>query len=93
MLRVITEGRVLHHNHNYCHHQVYCVIGCCEQSDEHYEVARTADDYLWLKLSFIKTRPNNEPETFSYSDLQKLILEEYGTTFLLKLFGTIHMIN
>ena len=41
-------------------------------------MARTADDYLWLKLSFIKSRGNNETETFSYSDLQKMILEEYG---------------
>jgi nuclear pore complex protein Nup93 len=55
------------------------VIGCCDVSDEHTEVARTADDYLWLKLSLIKTRTNNDSsEFFSYSDLQKLILEEYG---------------
>ncbi|XP_050670495.1 nuclear pore complex protein Nup93-like [Leptidea sinapis] len=59
---------------------VYCVIGCCDVSDEHAEVAKTADDYLWLKLSIIKTRLGNESETFSYSDLQKLILEEYGET-------------
>ncbi|CAH2067266.1 unnamed protein product, partial [Iphiclides podalirius] len=59
---------------------VYCVVGCCDVSDEHSEVARTADDYLWLKLSVIKSRPNNEPEPFTYSDLQKLILEEYGET-------------
>ncbi|XP_068621036.1 nuclear pore complex protein Nup93-like [Battus philenor] len=59
---------------------VYCIIGSCDVSDEHSEVARTADDYLWLKLSIIKSRPNNEPEPFTYSDLQKLILEEYGET-------------
>ncbi|CAH0405001.1 unnamed protein product [Chilo suppressalis] len=59
---------------------VYCVIGHCDVSDEHTEVARTADDYLWLKLSLIKSRTNNEGEFFSYSDLQKLILEEYGET-------------
>ncbi|XP_013134005.1 PREDICTED: nuclear pore complex protein Nup93-like [Papilio polytes] len=59
---------------------VYCVIGCCDVSDEHSEVARTADDYLWMKLSIIKSRPNNEPVAFTYSDLQKLILEEYGET-------------
>lgn len=58
--------------------QVYCVVGCCDVTDEHSEVARTADDYLWLKLSIIKSRPNNDSEFFSYSDLQKLILEEYG---------------
>ncbi|KAL0895007.1 hypothetical protein ABMA27_013478 [Loxostege sticticalis] len=59
---------------------VYCVVGCCDVTDEHSEVARTADDYLWLKLSIIKSRPNNDSEFFSYSDLQKLILEEYGET-------------
>ncbi|XP_053608386.1 nuclear pore complex protein Nup93-like [Plodia interpunctella] len=59
---------------------VYCVIGCCDVSDEHSEVARTADDYLWLKLSVIKARSNNDTDSFSYSDLQKLILEEYGET-------------
>ncbi|XP_072937002.1 nuclear pore complex protein Nup93-like [Epargyreus clarus] len=59
---------------------VYCVVGCCDTSDEHTEVARTADDYLWLKLSLIKFRPNGDQDAFTYSDLQKLILEEYGET-------------
>lgn len=58
--------------------QVYCVVGGCDAGDEHGEVARTADDYLWLKLSAIKARPGNEADSFSYGDLQKLILEEYG---------------
>lgn len=60
---------------------MYCVIGCCDPGDEHYEVARTADDYLWLKLSFIRTRANDESDAFSYSNLQKLILEEYGNFY------------
>lgn len=60
---------------------VYCVIGCCDVSDEHPEVAKTADDYLWLKLSLIKDRGSaNEADSFTYSDLQKMILEEYGET-------------
>ncbi|XP_052747176.1 nuclear pore complex protein Nup93-1 [Bicyclus anynana] len=59
---------------------VYCVVGCCDVSDEHSEVARTADDYLWLKLSVIKSRSNNKTESLTYSDLQKMILEEYGET-------------
>ncbi|KAI5634531.1 nup93/Nic96 domain-containing protein [Phthorimaea operculella] len=59
---------------------VYCVIGCCDVSDEHSEVAKTADDYLWLKLSIIKCKPSNEADSFTYSDLQKMILEEYGET-------------
>ncbi|CAK1544177.1 unnamed protein product [Leptosia nina] len=59
---------------------VYCIVGCCDVNDEHAEVGKTADDYLWLKLSMIKARINNESESFSYSDLQKMILEEYGET-------------
>ncbi|GBP06032.1 Nuclear pore complex protein Nup93-1 [Eumeta japonica] len=59
---------------------VYCAIGCCDVSDEHTEVARTADDYLWLKLCTIKPRANSDTETYTYSDLQKMILEEYGET-------------
>ncbi|XP_063617418.1 nuclear pore complex protein Nup93-like [Cydia splendana] len=58
---------------------VYCVVGGCDPSDEHSEVARTADDYLWLKLAVIKSG-STQTESFTYSDLQKLILEEYGET-------------
>ncbi|KAG7311275.1 hypothetical protein JYU34_002306 [Plutella xylostella] len=58
---------------------VYCVVGCCDAGEEHGEVARSADDYLWLKLSVIKAR-GGETSEFSYSDLQKMILEEYGET-------------
>lgn len=59
------------------------MVGCCDTSEEHAEVARTADDYLWLKLSTIKSRPAGESTDFSYSDLQKMILEEYGEDDLL----------
>lgn len=56
------------------------MVGGCDVSDEHAEVVRTADDYLWLKLSVIKSRSNTETD-FTYSDLQKMILEEYGEFF------------
>lgn len=59
------------------------MIGCCDLSEDHGEVGRTTDDYLWLKLSSIKSRTSNDSETFSYSDLQKMILEEYGMFLLL----------
>lgn len=59
---------------------VYCAVGSCDLSDEHSEVTKTADDYLWLRLCLIKPKSGNESESFTYSDLQKLILEEYGET-------------
>jgi len=50
-------------------------------NDEHSEVAKTADDYLWLKLCQIREEDSADTQatdrmTFAY--LQSLILEEYG---------------
>lgn len=56
---------------------VYCILGCCDINDEHSEVAKTADDYLWLKLCLVKHDDETE-EHINYCDLQLLILEEYG---------------
>ncbi|ENN73001.1 hypothetical protein HUJ04_005601 [Dendroctonus ponderosae] len=55
----------------------WSVLGCCDISDEHSEVARTADDYLWLKLSLVRADSSKE-DSIKYSDLQQVILEEYG---------------
>ncbi|XP_056638972.1 nuclear pore complex protein Nup93-1 [Diorhabda sublineata] len=56
---------------------VWSVLGCCDITDEHSEVARTADDYLWLKLSLV--RPSSvKDDCIHYKDLQHTILEEYG---------------
>ncbi|CAG9768838.1 unnamed protein product [Ceutorhynchus assimilis] len=54
---------------------VWCVLGCCNVTDEHSEVARTADDYLWLKLSLVRV---DRDDSIRYNDLQQVILEEYG---------------
>lgn len=48
---------------------VWCVVGCCDTIDEHSEVARTADDYLWLKLSLVRVDYDRE-EHIKYEDLQ-----------------------
>ncbi|KAJ8985830.1 hypothetical protein NQ317_012071 [Molorchus minor] len=56
---------------------IWSVLGCCDVSDEHSEVARTADDYLWLKLSLVRVDYPKE-DYVKYEDLQYLILEEYG---------------
>lgn len=55
---------------------VYCILGCCDVADEHSEVAQTADDYLWLKLTLI--RDDADGEKLTYGDLQTTILEYYG---------------
>lgn len=58
---------------------IWSVLGCCDVSDEHSEVARTADDYLWLKLSLVRVDYNKD-DYIKYNDLQQMILEEYGET-------------
>jgi hypothetical protein len=50
-------------------------------NDEHSEVAKAADDYLWLKLCQIREEDSSETQTtdrMTYAHLQSLILEEYG---------------
>ncbi|CAH1994037.1 unnamed protein product [Acanthoscelides obtectus] len=56
---------------------VWTVLGCCDVFDEHSEVARTADDYLWLKLSLVRCDVNRD-DCIKYGDLQHLVLNEYG---------------
>lgn len=56
---------------------IWSVLGCCDIVDEHSEVARTADDYLWLKLSLVRTDYDKE-DHIKYEELQRMILEEYG---------------
>lgn len=35
-----------------CYRAVYSVIGCCDTSDNHSEVAVKTDDYMWLKVDW-----------------------------------------
>ncbi|CAH1117139.1 unnamed protein product [Phaedon cochleariae] len=58
---------------------IWAALGCCDISDEHSEVARTADDYLWLKLSLVRVNAIKD-DHINYNDLQRIILEEYGET-------------
>lgn len=63
---------------------VYCIVACCDINEHHPEVAKTSDDFLWIQLSLIRgdfsqtTSSNDDSEHLSYSDLQKMILEQYG---------------
>lgn len=57
---------------------VYCIIGCCDINEQHPDVAKTSDDFLWIQLSLIRQESDDNNECLTYSKLQKMILEEYG---------------
>ena len=64
---------------------VHCVLGACDPSDEHGEVATSIDDYLWIKLCQIRedqpavgTAGGAAGEGLSLAQLQALLSEEYG---------------
>ena len=64
---------------------VHCVLGACDPSDEHGEVATSIDDYLWIKLCQIRedqpavgTAGGAAGEGPSLAQLQALLSEEYG---------------
>lgn len=46
--------------------------------EPHAEVAKTADDFLWIQLSLIRTENIDNSENLTYSGLQSMILEQYG---------------
>lgn len=48
---------------------VWAILGCCDIMDEHSEVAKTVDDYLWLKLSLVRTDYDKD-DHIKYEDLQ-----------------------
>ncbi|KAK3908994.1 Nuclear pore complex protein Nup93 [Frankliniella fusca] len=60
---------------------VYCILGACDVSDEHSEVAKTADDYLWFKLCQIREGERTDSrsgENITLQHLQTLISQDYG---------------
>lgn len=65
---------------------VYCLLGSCDASDEHSDVATSLDDYLWIKLSQIShdddggtlAAAQNPGERITLLELQHLLSEEYG---------------
>ena len=55
------------------------MIGQCDHTEDHPDVADKIDDYLWLKLSQIQlSADGSNPDDFTLSKLQKLLYEEYG---------------
>lgn len=61
---------------------VYSIIGRCDFTDAHPDVAKKTEDYIWLKLCLIQLGESdgNNPTT-SLLELQKLVLEEYGEIY------------
>ncbi|XP_063705344.1 nuclear pore complex protein Nup93-1-like [Culicoides brevitarsis] len=60
---------------------VYCILGRCDINENHSEVAKTSDDFLWIQLSMIRrqsTTEDTDPETITFSNLQTMILEQFG---------------
>lgn len=57
---------------------VYCILGCCDIKDQHPDVAKTSDDFLWIQLSLIRPESIDSAGVLTYSALQKMIIEEYG---------------
>nr|7ZOX_A Chain A, Nuclear pore complex protein Nup93 [Xenopus laevis] len=60
---------------------VYCIIGRCDVSDNHSEVADKTEDYLWLKLSQVcfEDEANSSPQDrLTLPQFQKQLFEDYG---------------
>ncbi|XP_055389893.1 nuclear pore complex protein Nup93-1 [Condylostylus longicornis] len=57
---------------------VYCIIAGCDISEQHLEVAKTTDDFLWIQLSLLRSESSDNTEILTYSGLQTMILEKYG---------------
>ncbi|XP_071957772.1 nuclear pore complex protein Nup93-like [Antedon mediterranea] len=59
---------------------VFCILGNCDPSDSHSEVADKTDDYLWLKLSQVCLDRDlgATPDQTSLADLQRQLYQDYG---------------
>uniref|UniRef100_A0A8C5Q147 Nuclear pore complex protein Nup93 n=1 Tax=Leptobrachium leishanense TaxID=445787 RepID=A0A8C5Q147_9ANUR len=59
---------------------VYCIIGRCDVTDNHGDVADKTDDYLWLKLRQICfDESNSSPQDrLTLPQFQKQLFEDYG---------------
>lgn len=61
---------------------VYCLLGACDPSDEHNEIATSLDDYLWLKLYQIRgdeeIASSHALDHLTLTKLQIQMSEEYG---------------
>ncbi|KAM9816270.1 nuclear pore complex protein Nup93 isoform X2 [Syngnathus typhle] len=73
--------RVLRNSADPYKRAVYCLIGKCDVSDNHGEVADKTEDYLWLKLNqvcFDDDGGSSTQDRLTLPQLQKQLLEDYG---------------
>ncbi|MBN3283318.1 NUP93 protein, partial [Polyodon spathula] len=73
--------RALRNNTDPYKRAVYCLIGKCDITDNHGEVADKTEDYLWLKLNqvcFEEDSTNSPQDRLTLPQLQKQLLEDYG---------------
>uniref|UniRef100_A0A3B3QGC9 Nuclear pore complex protein Nup93 n=1 Tax=Paramormyrops kingsleyae TaxID=1676925 RepID=A0A3B3QGC9_9TELE len=59
---------------------VYCLLGKCDITDNHSEVADKTEDYLWLKLNqvcFEDDGGSSPQDRLTLTQLQKQLLEDY----------------
>ncbi|KAF3854483.1 hypothetical protein F7725_022538 [Dissostichus mawsoni] len=73
--------RVLRNSADPYKRAVYCLIGKCDISDNHGEVADKTEDYLWLKLNqvcFDDDGSSSSQDRLTLPQLQKQLLEDYG---------------
>lgn len=60
---------------------VFSIVGRCDIAEVHGEVAKTTEDYLWLKLSQVMVEEGSSSapqDSLSLIRLQKMLSEEYG---------------
>lgn len=62
---------------------VFCVLGRCDVTQDHAQVATTVEDYLWLHLCQVHTQElqvgEEEPHDWlTLSRLQRILLEDHG---------------
>lgn len=55
---------------------VYCILLGCDVNEVHGEVAKTIDDFIWLRLSMLHTG-----DAADYGQLQSLIIDNYGEKY------------
>ncbi|UYV77860.1 NUP93, partial [Cordylochernes scorpioides] len=60
---------------------VYSILGCCDISDNHMEVANRTDDYLWMRLRQLRPEDTDiSQDKLTLPKFQTLLYEEYGET-------------
>ncbi|ALC46618.1 CG11092 [Drosophila busckii] len=55
---------------------VYCILLACDTNEAHGEVAKTIDDFLWLRLAMLRAG-----DSTGYGQLQSLIVDSYGEKY------------